>query len=297
MHADEVDNDETLVHSLIAAQFPQWASQPIVPVPSAGTDNALYRLGEDMVVRLPRIHWAVEQVEKEQRWLPRLAPHLPLAIPLPLAMGVPAEGYPWRWSIYEWLDGENASLERLNDPRQAAAELAQFIAALRAIDPECGPPPGPHNSFRGFPLRERDAEVRAAIESLQGAVEIEVVTAIWEAALRAPEHSGPPVWIHGDLQSGNLLAVNGNLSAVIDFGCLCVGDPACDLAVAWNLFTAETRDIFRSDLQVDDATWERGRGWALSIALIALPYYRDSNPTLACIAQRTIQEVLIENDS
>jgi aminoglycoside phosphotransferase (APT) family kinase protein len=248
-----------------------------------------------MAVRLPRIHWATEQVNKEHRWLPTLAPLLPLAIPVPLAKGTPGEGYPWHWSIYRWLDGENATIERIADPRQAATELAHFIAALQRIDPTGGPPPGPHNSSRGVPLATRDSHTRTAIEALQGIIDADAATAAWEAALQAPVWPGPPVWIHGDLQSGNLLAVEGRLSAVIDFGCLGVGDPACDLIVAWNLLSAETREVFRAALAVDDATWARGRGWALSVGLIALPYYQSTNPVLAGISRYAIDEALADH--
>jgi aminoglycoside phosphotransferase (APT) family kinase protein len=263
-------------------------------VPSAGTDNALYRLGRDMVVRLPRIDWAVGQVEKEQRWLPKLAQHLPLAIPVPLAKGVPGEGYPWHWSVYRWLDGENAALERLADVRQTAVTLAHFITALQQIDPSNGPPLGEHNSGRGVPLAERDGQTRQAIAALAGVIDTEAATAAWETALETPAWSGPPVWLHGDLQSGNLLAVDGVLTAVIDFGCLGVGDPACDLMVAWNLFSGEARRAFRAALAVDEATWARGRGWALSVGLIALPYYQHTNPVLANIARFAIHEVLTD---
>src|SRR6266487_1578541 len=168
MHVDEVDVDISLVGRLLAAQFPQWADLPIVPFHSAGTDNAIYRLGDDMAVRLPRIHWATEQVNKEHQWLPRLAPLLPLAIPVPLAKGTPGEGYPWQWSVCRWLEGENATIERITDPGQAARDLAYFVVALQRIDPVGGPPPGVHNSFRGVPLSTRDAETRAAIASLDG---------------------------------------------------------------------------------------------------------------------------------
>ena len=292
MHIDEVETNVSLAARLLAAQFPQWAGLPIEPVPSAGTDNALYRLGDDLVVRLPRIHWAIEQVEKEHRWLPRLAPFLPLALPVPLAKGEPGEGYPWHWSVYRWLEGENTTIERIADPRQAAIDLARFVCALQRIDATGGPPPGTHNSRRGEPLAMRDARTREAIASLRGELDVEAVTALWDAAVVAPAWSGPPVWLHGDLQSGNLLAVQGRLSAVIDFGCLGVGDPACDVMAAWMFLTAETRGAFRAALQVDDATWARGRGWALSVGLIALPYYQSSNPALAEIARRAIDEAL-----
>lgn len=297
MHADEVDTDVSLVGRLLAAQFPQWAGLPLHPVPSGGTANAIYRLGDDLAVRLPRIHQAIGQAAKEQQWLPRLAPHLPLAIPVPLVMGAPGEGYPWRWSVYRWIEGENATIERLADPRQAATDLARFIAALHRIDPTGGPLAGPHNFDRGVPLALRDAPTRAAIAALHGLFpDTAAATAAWEAALQTPAWSGPPVWVHGDLQSGNLLAVQGRLSAVIDFGGLGVGDPACDLIVAWNLFPANVRDVFRSALPVDDATWARGRGWALSVGLIALPYYWATSPAMVRYARHTIAEVLADHE-
>jgi aminoglycoside phosphotransferase (APT) family kinase protein len=295
MHADEVPTDAELVRRLVAAQFPEWAGLPIRPVPSGGTDNAIYRLGDDLAVRLPRVGWAVGQVGKEHRWLPRLAPHLPLAVPVPLAAGEPGEGYPWPWSVCRWLDGENATLDRLSDPCRAAEELAGFLIALRGIDPAGGPPPGEHNSGRGVPLAERDARVReslAALNELGGEIDTDAAAAIWEDSLAAPAWDGPPVWLHGDLQSGNLLAQNGRLSAVIDFGCLGVGDPACDLMVAWNLFTGESRAAFRATLAPDDASWARGRGWALSVGLIALPYYLPTSPAMVRYARHTIAAVL-----
>ncbi|MAT95662.1 MAG: phosphotransferase [Anaerolineaceae bacterium] len=294
MHPNEIETGVSLVHRLLAVQFPQWASLPLAPVPSAGTDNALYRLGSDMVVRLPRIDWAVGQVEKEQRWLPQLAQHLPLAIPVPLTKGVPGGGYPWPWSVYRWLDGENATLEQLADVQETAVTLAHFITTLQQINATGGPPPGKHNSRRGVPLAARDGQTRQAIAALAGMIDTEAATAAWEAALELPAWAGPPVWLHGDLQSGNLLAVEGVLTAVIDFGCLGVGDPACDLMVAWNLFSGEARDAFRASLAVDEATWARGRGWALSVGLIALPYYQHTNPVLANIARYAIHEVLAD---
>ena len=290
MHVDEIDTDACLVARLLAGQFPQWADLSIEPVPSAGTDNALYRLGEDLAVRLPRIPGAVDDVTKEHRWLPRLAPLLPVAIPVPLVKGEPAEGYPWRWSVYRWLDGENPAVDSLTDPDRLATELPQFVTALHGVDATGGPPAG-----RGVPLKERDAATRAAIDALGAMIDTAAATAAWERALQAPTWPGPPVWIHGDLSPGNLLMVGGRLSAVIDFGALGVGDPACDLIVAWNLLPADARDVFRAALRVDDATWERGRGWALSIALIALPYYQHTNPVLAANARHVIGEILADH--
>lgn len=297
MHIDEIDTDVSLVRRLLAGQFPQWANLPIKPVPSAGTQNAIYRLGNDLAVRLPRILGAVSQVEKEHRWLPRLAPHLPLAIPVPLATGAPGEGYPWQWSIHGWLEGETATSERIADLRQAATDLAQFIIALQRIDPTGGPAPQEHNYFRGVPLAMRDAPTRAAIASLQGRLDAGAVTAAWDAALQTPAWDRPPVWIHGDLQSANLLVTRGRLNAVIDFGGLGVGDPACDLEIAWTLFSVESRAAFRAVLRPDDATWARGRGWALSVALIALPYYLDTNPVIVAKARHAIAQVLADQES
>ncbi len=294
MHPDEVHTDAALVRRLIAAQLPQWNDLPIERVRSAGTDNAIYRLGEAMAVRLPRRPSATPQVEKEHVWLPQLAPHLPLAIPVPLALGAPGEGYPWHWAVHRWLAGEPASSERIADPAQAAADLARFVAALQRIDPSDGPAAGPHNFFRGVPLAMRDPHTRAALAKLGDAIDVAAATAAWETALGVPAWDGPPVWLHGDLQAGNLLANRGRLGAVIDFGCLGVGDPACDVAAAWMFLSSDTRAVFRDGLAVDDATWARGRGWALSVSLVALPYYRDTNPVLVATSRRAIDEVLAD---
>jgi aminoglycoside phosphotransferase (APT) family kinase protein len=296
MHLDEVDVDVSLVRSLLAAQFPQWADLTIEPIHSAGTDNAIFRLGDNLSVRLPRIQNATMQVDKEHQWLPKLAPFLPLAIPVPVAKGAPGEGYPWQWSVYQWIEGENANIQGIADQGQVAHDLAHFITALKRIDLMGGPPPGSHNSFRGEPLSMRDAETRAAIASLHGMLDADTATTTWEATLRAPEWDGPPVWFHGDLSPLNLLVERSQLRAVIDFGCLGVGDPACDLQVAWNLLSTQTRDIFRAELQIDDAMWARGRGWALLAGLIAIPYYQSTNPVLAGIARRAIDEVLADHN-
>ena len=298
MHADEIHTDVSLVGRLLATQFPQWAGLPIEPVPSAGTDNALYRLGDDMVVRLPRRERPSGTLEKERQWLPILAPLLPLAVPVPLADGMPADGYPFDWSVYRWLEGEDATTVRVTDPSQFAIDLAQFVAALQQIDPAGGPSPGEHNVFRGVPLATRDAGTRGAIGSLRGAIDVGAVTAAWESALRSPEWEHPPVWIHGDLDSRNLLVEDGRLGAVIDWGCLSVGDPACDVMVAWKVLSADTRDLFRTALSVDESTWARARGWALSQALVALSYYTlETNPVLVLEARRWMAEVLADHAS
>ncbi len=297
MHEGEVHTDVPLVRSLLETQFPQWADFFLERVQSAGTDNALYRLGDDKVVRLPRIDWVVGQMDKEQYWLPRLAPNLPLAIPEPLAKGKPDESYPWEWSVYKWLEGQNLTIEEFADPQQAAIDLGQFILALQKIDATDGPPPGQYNSFRGVPLAMRDTLTTEAIGALQDTIDTETVKAVWETALEVPEWQEPQVWIHGDLQSGNFLIVDGQLSAVIDFGCLGVGDPACDVMAAWMFLDGDTRPVFREVLQVDEATSLRGRGWVLSAGLIALPYYQSSNPMLAEIARRAIDEAIADFES
>lgn len=306
MHAGEPDIDTALVLRLIAAQFPQWAGLPVERVDSVGTSNAMYRLGEDMAVRLPRTAGAAGDVGTEQRWLQRLAPTLPVAIPAPLGRGEPAEGYPWPWSVYRWLTGENPVAGRIAEPVLLAEDLARFVSELRRVDPADGPA-----SYRSETLAARDAVTRSTIAELragtgadgadaaldaQGAPEVDfdAATALWETALRAPEWAGRPVWIHADLQPGNVLLADGRLSAVIDFGCAGLGDPAVDLIAAWYVLPAAARSAFRSAVAADDAMWTRGRGWALSIALPELNYYRDTNPAMASTARRVIGELLAD---
>jgi aminoglycoside phosphotransferase (APT) family kinase protein len=294
MHADEVNIDVSLVRRLVSAQFPQWADLPIKPVEFDGWDNRTFHLGAHMTVRLPSAAPYALQVEKEHRWLPRLAPLLPLLIPVPLAKGAPADGYPWQWSVYRWLEGETATIERIADLRQFATALAQFLSALQRIDPAGGPPPGRHNFFRGGPLTVYDAETRQAIAALDSRIDTDAASAVWEAALAAVWH-GSPVWLHGDVAAGNLLVEGGRLSAVIDFGTSGVGDPSCDLAIAWTLFGGESRDAFRAALQLDDATWARGRGWTLWKGLITLAEHIYTNPLEAEKARRVIDEVLADH--
>ena len=295
MHPDEIDVDVALVRRLLATQFPQWAGLPLAPVLPMGTDNALFRVGDEMVARLPRREQTSRTLAKERQWLRRLAPALPVAVPLPLGDGEPAADYPFAWAIYRWIDGEAATLADISDLERFASDLAEFIAALQAIDATGGPEPGEHNFFRGVALDERDDPTRAAISALAPAIDVNAATAAWEAALDAPHWARPGVWIHGDLDARNLLVKNGRLSGVIDFGGLGVGDPACDVMVAWKVLTPETRAIFRTALAVDDATWARSRGWALSQAVIALAYYTlATNPTLVREAERWLAAVLDE---
>ncbi len=293
MHPNEVDIDLSLVRRLLTSQFPQWTNLALQPVPSAGTDNAIFRLGHDMSVRLPRIDWAEAQVDKEHEWMPRLAPHLPLSIPIPLAKGNPGQGYPYNWSVYQWLEGENTSIDQIADPCKTAIELAQFITALQQIESIGGPLAEEHN-LRGVPLKTKDKLTRKSIASLKDMIDTNAALAAWDEALQALEWNHKPVWFHGDLLIGNVLFKKGHLSAVIDFGGLGVGDPACDLMIAWSLFSGESRKIFRETLNVDDDTWARGRGQALSQAVIFIPYYLNTNPLGVGYALQMIQEILAE---
>ena len=258
-----------LVECLVAEQFPKWSHLPVAPVELDGNDNTTFRLGDELSARLPSADAYVSQVEKEHRWLPRLAPCLPLPIPEPLARGEPGCGFQRPWSVYRWLDGIIATVDRISDLPSFAADLAAFLSALYAIDPTGGPAAGAHSFFRGGPIEVLDADVRSAMAALASQVDTDVVTAAWEAALDT-RWAGPDVWVHGDVTSTNLLVVNGRLAAVIDFGCCAVGDPACDLVITWTLFHGESRGAFRDGLGLDDGTWARGRGWALWKALITL---------------------------
>ncbi|MEU9058572.1 aminoglycoside phosphotransferase family protein [Streptomyces sp. NPDC048430] len=285
MHADETRTDAALVRRLLAAQFPAWADLPVDPVGSHGTVNAIYRLGRDLAVRLPRIEGGSKDVATESRWLPRLAPHLPFAVPTPLAEGVPAEGYPWSWSVCRWLDGTNPAPGA--GSAEFAADMAEFVLALRRVDTADAPP-----AYRSETLASRDTATRGALDALHGVIDTGVAATAWADALRAPAPQGPAVWVHGDLQPGNVLVSGGRLSAVIDFGCMGLADPAVDLIPGWYLLRAGARRVFRTRMGADAATWARGRGWALSIALMELSYYRTSNPVMAETARRVIGEVL-----
>ncbi|MGW4895484.1 aminoglycoside phosphotransferase family protein [Kitasatospora sp. NPDC004240] len=287
MHADEPDIDDDLVRRLLAAQFPRWAGLPLKRVASSGTDNAMFRLGDELAVRLPRTAWAVNGITHERRWLPHLAERVGLPIPEPLELGGPGEGYEWPWLVVRWLDGVNPVVGAVREPRRLATDLAAFVTGLRALDPAEGPKAG-----RGVPLASRDGSTREAIAALEGRIDTAGALAVWEEALRLPEYDGPARWMHGDLSAGNLLLNDDRLSAVIDFSLAGVGDPTVDLVPAWNLLPAEARDTFREAVGADEAGWLRGRALALSIALIQLPYYWDTNPALAANSRHVIGEIL-----
>ena len=292
MHPGEVDTDSALVQRLLSGQYPQWADLAITHVESYGTDHDIYRLGDQLAARLPRIGWAVAQAAKEAEWLPRLAPHLPLAIPVQLAKGQPAEGYPFEWSVYEWLPGENAD-GTIYDLDQAAVDLAAFVKALRQIDATDAHLRPPLD--RGAPLAVLDEHARRSITQLGDRIDGDAALRSWEESLGASEWDDAEVWLHGDLLPGNLLVVDGHLSAVIDWGGLNVGDPACDLQPAWNVFADGSRSRYRAELEVDDASWLRGRGWALFQAVMALPYYWDTNPGMIRQASHALAEVLADS--
>lgn len=259
--------DTTLVHRLISTQFPKWKDLPVQPIAMSGWDNRTFHLGSEMLVRLPSAAKYAAQVEKEHLWLPKLSPLLPLPVPKPIALGHPTNEYPWKWSIYRYLEGNNAAQSPPSNLSDFAKSLAQFLVALQHIDGTGGPPPSPDNFYRGGYLRVYDAQTRQAIHALKDRIDTHTATKVWEAALETSwQHT--PVWVHGDISLGNLLVQNGKLSAVIDFGQLAVGDPACDLSIAWTLFKEKSRDVFRSLLPLDSDTWTRGRAWTLWKALI-----------------------------
>ncbi|MGO1974090.1 MAG: aminoglycoside phosphotransferase family protein [Propionibacteriaceae bacterium] len=262
------------VRRLIEEQFPEWAGLPVEPVANGGWDNWTFHLGTDLVVRLPSAAEYARAVEKEHRWLPLLAPCLPLPVPVPLVQGRPSDNYPHTWSILRWIPGVTAANERIADPIRFAADLAEFLIALRRVEAIDGPQPGIHNWFRGGTLRTFDESTQDALETLHGRVNVGLARAAWADSLAAP-WDGVDHWFHGDVAEGNLLLQEGHLAAVIDFGTCGVGDPACDLAVAWTLLSAEGRKVFRERLAIDDASWSRGRGWALWKALATCSYTGD----------------------
>jgi aminoglycoside phosphotransferase (APT) family kinase protein len=280
--------DTDLARRLIATQFPRWSGLPIRPVGRGGWDNRTFHLGDTMTVRLPSAEGYVLQVEKEHKWLPILAPQLPLPIPVPLAMGVPGSAFPFPWSVYRWIDGEPTAVDRIASLPQYAADLAAFLVALQRIDASGGPAAGPHNFWRGAPPSVYDAETREAITNLADRIPGDLATEIWDVALSS-RWDRSAVWFHGDVAYGNLLMRDGRLAAVIDFGTTGIGDPACDLAIAWTLFSGESRAVFRAALDVDADTWARGRGWTLWKALITY----DHDPA----SPRVLDEVFAEYQS
>lgn len=276
MHADEVPVDETLVRRLLDAQMPEFAGLSLTIVEPWGTDNAIWRLGDDLVVRLPRIDWARGQVARDATWLPHLARHLPIACPEPVAVGEPGEDYPYSWAVHRWIDGEPAALAAMHDPAAFADELAEFVSCLRGL-----PPYGaPVARNRARPLAEYDEATRAVISGAAHLIDAPAALAVWEAGLDARPHDGHPVWVHGDLE-GNCLLRGGHLAGVIDWGSACAGDPAVDTQVAWSpLFDAASRVAFLDAIDADDDELARSRAAAVNQACAALPYYLDTYPEI-----------------
>ncbi|WP_240507039.1 aminoglycoside phosphotransferase family protein [Thermoactinospora rubra] len=287
--------DAALVKRLIAAQFPQWSHLPVTPVEVDGWDNRTYRLGAEMTVRLPTAPGYVPAVDKEDRWLPRLAPSLPVAVPTIVARGAPGDGYPFPWSVRGWIEGETAARARIDDMTRFAVSVAEFILALQRCDATGGPQAGEHSWYRGASPAHYDDETRRCLAALEGRVDTGRAAAVWEAALAAEWH-GAPVWFHGDIAPGNLLVADGKLVAVIDFGTSGVGDPACDLVIAWGMFEGESREAFRHAVGQDEGTWARARGWALWKALLVLTQHIDTDPERAAGLRREIDEILADHD-
>ena len=283
MHKDELPITEPLVRRLVDTQFPQWAELPLRRVEPDGTVHAIFRLGDELSVRIPRLHGSESSDSKEVIWLPKLAPLLPMDIPLPVAQGDPTDDYPWHWEIHTWVEGEMLAMDEI-DPVQAARDLAALVGALSAVDP-AGAPPG-----RGVPLATRDESFRKWLPRFRGDP---VVATEWERALNAPPWDRPPVWHHGDLDMRNWLVRDGRIRAVIDWSEMGVGDPAVDVMVAWKLHSPEARDAFREALPIDDATWARARGWVISQAVAAMAYYTpENNPVLFHEAESWLELVL-----
>jgi aminoglycoside phosphotransferase (APT) family kinase protein len=295
MHADEVPIDLALVRELLAVQAPGWAALPLVQVRAWGTDHAIFRLGERLAVRLPKIGWAAGAGATEQRELPLLAPHLPVAVAVPVLVGEPQRGYPYRWCVSPWLPGSTPS--PATDLALLARDLAGVVLALRDVDPGPGPAAGPGQ--RGGPLGAADGAVRRSAEQLRGTADVDRLLGAWQAGVQAEQEREPGRWVHGDLLDGNLLVEDGRLTGVIDWGSCAVGDPAVDLMAAWSLFDGPSRTVFRQHLGLDgragEAMWLRGRAWAVSAALLALPYYERTNPDIVRRSWRTVEAVLSES--
>lgn len=254
--------DKALVKKLVTAQFPQWSELPIKMVKESGWDNRTFHLGENMTVRIPSQKDYASQILKESKWLPILGKSLNYKITKPLALGIPSKDYPEHWAINEWIEGETASLSTITNLNQFAKDLADFLMEFQSIDALSGPPAGKHNFYRGGNLSVYSADIDTALPKIENEDEKLLVQSLWQSALSS-HWEKPPVWVHGDFAANNLLVKKGSLHAVIDFGCLAVGDPACDLAIAWYLLDKPSRETFREALSIDNNTWLRGMGWTL----------------------------------
>jgi aminoglycoside phosphotransferase (APT) family kinase protein len=298
MNSERLIINETLVRQLVTDQFPQWKDLLIQPVAHQGWDNRTFRLGDHMLVRLPSAEEYVRQVLKEQKWLPYIAPKLPLPIPEPIAMGKPSKDYPWNWSIYRWLEGISANVVKLDDEHleTIALQLANFLNEFHQFDAAGAPTPGLHNWWRAAHTSVYDAETRMLINKLKSLINADSANALWEKAISS-KWNKDPVWVHGDIASGNILLKDNKISAVIDFGCMGIGDPACDLTIAWTFFKNKSRVVFKNVLNLDPDTWARARGWALWKALYELSEVENKLSAEAVEQKRIIEDVLKEHTS
>ena len=290
LHDGEVDIDAALVRRLLDRQFPDYRGLPVREIQSTGTVNAIYRLGDDLCVRVPRVERWAGDLDKELEWLPKLAAQLTVAIPEPVAQGEPDRDYPFRWAIYRWLTGATFATDPVVHDHRAATDLAQFVTELRQIDPTAAPQSG------RYPLQDLDVLTRNAIDKLRDVIDTDATTAVWEQSLHAPAWDGIPVWRHGDLLTPNLLVEHGQLKAVIDFGTVGIGDPAADVIPGWSVFGPRGRQAFRDAVAVDEGTWARARGYALHQAVLIIPYYAETNPGFVAAAMRSVQHVLADTD-
>jgi aminoglycoside phosphotransferase (APT) family kinase protein len=259
-------------------------------IPDSGTDNAIYRLGDDLGIRLPRIQWAKAQIEKECRWLPKLATDLPTPVPVPLAEGRPDHGYPFPWLVYPWLEGTSLDRPIVDNLDVVAEGVAEFVLALERLSPVDGPPP----THRGTPMAQHDEAVQWGISQLDGIIDVDRARHIWHNALEAGDWNGDPVWVHGDLLPGNILIGNNRLSGIIDWSGAGVGDPACEAMLAWSL-PPDARRLYRRTLKFDDATWARARGWVVEQTVFYIPYYAKSLPLAADQARWRLNEALLDD--
>ncbi|TYP73368.1 aminoglycoside phosphotransferase family protein [Paenibacillus methanolicus] len=287
-----VDITGELVRRLIDSQHPQWRELPLKPVDRSGHDNRTYRLGSDMTVRLPSHERYASAVEKELTWLPVFKPLLSLPIPEPVAKGEPTDEYPLPWSVNRWIEGETVTHANVGVPNQFAEDLAGFLQELQAIDATGGVPAGIQNFHRGGNLAVYDEDTRKIIDALAGEYDARLLTEIWERAL-ATTYQAAPLWLHGDVAVGNLLVRSGRLSGVIDFGTMGVGDPSSDLVMAWNFFDVDSRRIFLDRMNVDEATVDRARGWALWKALITYAW-NERRSELANWGKRVIDVIVVD---
>jgi aminoglycoside phosphotransferase (APT) family kinase protein len=288
MHEDEILVDDDTVRALLKDQFPNWADKPLRRIADSGTDNAIYRLGDELGIRLPRIQWAQSQIEKECRWLPELVAGLPASVPVPLAEGRPDHGYPFPWLVYPWLEGTSLDLTRVDNWDAVTEGVAEFVLALEQHSPVGGPLP----TRRGTPMAQYDEAVQWGISQLEGTIDVDLARQVWQGALEAGDWTGDPVWVHGDLLPGNILIDKDRLSGIIDWGCAGVGDPACDAMLAWAL-PSSARRRYRSLLSFDDATWARARGWVVEQTAFYIPYYARTLPLAVGQATTRLKEVLL----